>query len=342
MVYGGPAEKRAPPRIRSSTVVYNYPLASAIMARAWKDGDAAVAPQINAQGVHMYPFDPTFPIAVQFFHYRGHPRVPSNRHEYYEVLYLQSGEILWEVENRQIPMHAGDLFVIGSSLMHTILEYRGARGSAVTLTFLPSLIRSASAPSDEVDYLSPFLAQGELFQHVIPAHTGVPARVLRLMVRIHAEVASRERLGPLAARTYLKVMLLLLAKYYAQRSGGSPMLPRNERDAARLRTLLEHVDRHYAERITLAEAARIVQLSKPGFVRFFKRAVGQPFIAYLNNIRVAKAQELLSSGKSIAQVSQEVGFCDQSYFGALFRKMVRLTPREYRRQLDVNGHSAGA
>jgi two-component system response regulator YesN len=57
---------------------------------------------------------------------------------------------------------------------------------------------------------------------------------------------------------------------------------------------------------------------------------GQPLIAHVNRLRVAKAQQLLArTDKTIAMVSQEVGFCDQSYFGLIFRRLVGMTPREY-------------
>ncbi|MCC6394704.1 MAG: helix-turn-helix transcriptional regulator [Bryobacterales bacterium] len=294
-----------------------------------------MGPQINAEGLHVYPFDPLLPLDVLFFRYRGYPQYRGNRHDHFEVLYLKTGEILLEVQSRRILMRAGDLLVMGSTLMHRILEYRGARPSAIVMSFLPELIRNDS-PTEEADYLMPFLAQDESFPLVIPASTGVPARVMRLMVQIHTELAARDRLSVLTAKTCLKALLLLIAKHYPAHPGGRQIFAWKQRSLARLRPLFEYLDGHYAEPVTLEEAARIVHMSKPGFVRFFKRVTAHSFIAYLNQFRVAKAQELLvSSGKSIAEIGQEVGFCDQSYFGALFRRMVHLSPREYRLRLDA-------
>ncbi|MCC6362801.1 MAG: helix-turn-helix transcriptional regulator [Bryobacterales bacterium] len=305
------------------------------MAWEWQDRDTVVAPQINAEGLHVYPFDPLLPLDVLFFRYHGYPQCRSTRHDYFEVFYLKSGEILLEVQSRQILMRADDLLVMGSNLMHRILEYRGARCSSVMTVFLPELIRNDS-PAEAAEYLMPFLAQDESFPLVIPSETGVPARVMRLMVQIHNELAARDRLSVLAAKTCLKTLLLLIARHYPAQPGGRRIFAWKQRDLARLRPLFEYLDGHYAEPVTLVEAARIVHISKPSFVRFFKRVTGQSFIAYLNQFRVAKAQELLAaSGKSIAEIGQEVGFCDQSYFGALFRRMVHLSPKEYRVRLDA-------
>ena len=65
----------------------------------------------------------------------------------------------------------------------------------------------------------------------------------------------------------------------------------------------------------MQEAARICGMSESHFMSFFKRATGQSFMAYLNHCRIERAQALLVlSEKSVSDISQEMGFCDQSYF----------------------------
>ena len=65
--------------------------------------------------------------------------------------------------------------------------------------------------------------------------------------------------------------------------------------------------------------------------------VGQPFRAYLTSFRIAKAQHLLSTSEvPIAEISQIVGFCSQSYFGEVFRALSGMTPGAYRRRFKDN------
>lgn len=110
-----------------------------------------------------------------------------------------------------------------------------------------------------------------------------------------------------------------------------------------MRGLFEYIDRNYAEPIRLRDAARVAGTSQPNFVRLFKELTGQPFKAYLKQFRIAKAQELLSStDKPIAEISQEVGFCDQSYFGSVFHRLVRLTPRQFRQQTGRAEYASAA
>src|SRR5262249_11029324 len=72
-------------------------------------------------------------------------------------------------------------------------------------------------------------------------------------------------------------------------------------------------------------------MSESHFMSFFKRATGQSFMAYLNHCRIERAQALLvMTDKSVSDISQEMGFCDQSYFGTVFRRLVGTTPARYR------------
>jgi len=78
-------------------------------------------------------------------------------------------------------------------------------------------------------------------------------------------------------------------------------------------------------------------MSESHFMSFFKQVTGLSFMKYLNHYRVERAQTLLkNTDESMATISQEVGFCDQSYFGTVFRKILGTTPAAYRRQLAAN------
>jgi transcriptional regulator GlxA family with amidase domain len=105
----------------------------------------------------------------------------------------------------------------------------------------------------------------------------------------------------------------------------------------RLAPLLEHVEQHYPEPIRVNDAARLCAMSDCCFMHLFKEVTGQSFVAYLNRFRVAQAQSLLAStGKSIAEISLETGFCNQSYFGVIFRRITGMTPLAYRFQTAVS------
>jgi AraC-like DNA-binding protein len=129
------------------------------------------------------------------------------------------------------------------------------------------------------------------------------------------------------------MILMLLVNHYAGQRGTVETYNRKQRAIDQLRPLFDYLETHYREPISIEGAAEVMGMSKSHFMRFFKQVTGHPFVHYLNHYRIAKAQALLATIEmSVAEVSQEVGFGDQSYFGMPFRKLAQISPLQYKRQ----------
>ena len=303
------------------------------MKITWEDAHSVVAPQINAEGVHQWPFDRAFPIDVRFFVFGQRHDIRLTRHDYFELLYAFKGEVIYQIQDCTIPLRQGDLILISGTQYHRIREIRHRCMKAAVLYFLPELIRANHLAADSNEYLMPFLVQDSKFPHVVPAGTGIPMQVFNMMKRIGAELPAISNRSHLAVRTYLNMILILLMNHYAAYQGTEEVFNRRQQNLERLRSLFQFLDEHYSDPICVTDAACLVHMSKSHFMRFFVQMTGCSFISYLNRFRIAKAQELLvKTSKSIAEIAQDVGFCDQSYFGLVFRKLFSMTPREYRRR----------
>lgn len=93
----------------------------------------------------------------------------------------------------------------------------------------------------------------------------------------------------------------------------------------------EYVKDHYAEKISLEDAAAYVALSKSYLSRIFKEETGESFSAYINKVRIDKAKlMLLDNGTPLVEVASECGFEDQSYFTKVFKRLVGVSPKRYR------------
>ncbi len=297
-----------------------------------KDHFSLVEPQINAEGIHKWPFDEACPVDVLFLTGYGGQDVRMNRHGYFEVLYLCSGTAECRIQDRLLPINEGDLVVIGSTLYHRIECHSSAPATIAALFFEPDLIR-CDGSSDSAEYLTPFLLQDSEFPHIVPAESGIPRQVLDMMLRIRTELPASSTRARLAVRTYLKMLLLLLVNQYAPYAGTVEIFQRQQRALDRLRPLFRYLGDNCEEPIQVQKAARICAMSESHFMSFFKQVTGSSFMKYLNHYRVARAQSLLTnSDEPLASISQKVGFCDQSYFGIVFRKVVGTTPAIYRRR----------
>ena len=84
----------------------------------------------------------------------------------------------------------------------------------------------------------------------------------------------------------------------------------------------------------LEDMAQSLGVSPYHMIRQFKRACGLTPHQFLIQARVRKAQKLLEAGKSVIEAAYATGFCDQSHFDRCFRKIVRLTPYEYKQSVE--------
>jgi AraC-like DNA-binding protein len=92
------------------------------------------------------------------------------------------------------------------------------------------------------------------------------------------------------------------------------------------------IDERYASRLTLAELAGIAHVSPFHLVRTFKQQIGLSPHAYLNQVRIRRAKELLQRGASPAEAALSVGFYDQSHFGRHFKRTVGVSPARFAAQ----------
>ena len=99
----------------------------------------------------------------------------------------------------------------------------------------------------------------------------------------------------------------------------------------RLSTVLDYIDTHYSENITLEEAAEVACFSKFYFTRLFKQYTNQTFYDYLSAKRIRAAEQMLIiPNLPITEISMKSGFSSLSSFNRTFKRLKGCSPSEYR------------
>lgn len=105
------------------------------------------------------------------------------------------------------------------------------------------------------------------------------------------------------------------------------------RDVERMRRALTFIEQRYAERIALADIAASMSLSEGECCRLFRRMLRTSPMEYTISCRIRASLSLLAAGRlSVTEIAQRTGFSASSYFTETFRKLMAMTPSEYRRQ----------
>ncbi|MDR1540003.1 MAG: helix-turn-helix domain-containing protein [Clostridiales bacterium] len=112
------------------------------------------------------------------------------------------------------------------------------------------------------------------------------------------------------------------------------------RDMQRRQRILEYIEGHYSEPITLEQISASEYLSPGFFSRYFHKTLGSTFTQYLKTVKLGHAYtELCNTGTSITKISLNNGFANTNSFIAAFKEAYGLTPRKYRKLHEGGGKS---
>ncbi|MCI5900933.1 MAG: response regulator [Blautia sp.] len=96
--------------------------------------------------------------------------------------------------------------------------------------------------------------------------------------------------------------------------------------------ITRYLQEHLAEEVSLSVLSDEFHLSAQYISQLFKSEIGVNFLAYLTNIRMEKAKQLLmSTSLSVAEISAQSGYSDYRVFTKVFKKSEGVTPSQYRR-----------
>ena len=88
----------------------------------------------------------------------------------------------------------------------------------------------------------------------------------------------------------------------------------------RVKKILEYIEEHYGEYITIEDMARQANVSRTECFRCFQRITGQTPLEYLTFYRLGQAAyKLRNTDSSITEICISSGFSQPSYFGKKFR-----------------------
>ena len=106
----------------------------------------------------------------------------------------------------------------------------------------------------------------------------------------------------------------------------------NSNKIKRIDSAVDYIDANYNRQISLADVAKAAHLSVSRLAHLFKEQMEMTVIDYLRSVRIDHARKLLlATDESCTRISYELGYNNQSYFCHTFKKIVGMTPRQFRK-----------
>ncbi len=274
---------------------------------------------------------PLFPVAC-YYDNITEGAVEWHWHDELEILVVESGIARVAVNGQVYLAERGDGVFINAGAVHGIWREGEETCGLRIVVFHPRLVGGSVDSILWQKYLEPLLSD--------PCHTCIhfsntepweQAASEALWKAWQACVSEAEGFE-FEMREELSKFIFLLTKNrpVAEKRPSEKTL----RDGDRIKSMLQYIQEHYDEELTLAKIAQSVNLSENECLRCFRSMIGSTPIQYVKQIRIQKAAELLAStDQKISDIGAACGFQEMSYFSKIFRALKGSTPSEYRRRM---------
>jgi AraC-like DNA-binding protein len=129
-------------------------------------------------------------------------------------------------------------------------------------------------------------------------------------------------------------LLITLAQWICRHAEDPPQIRSIGSEHKSVRLARDYIQSHFQDAISLHELASASHLSPFHLIRVFQRETGLPPHTYLTQARVERARALILRGQNLASVAAETGFADQSHLTRHFKRILGITPGQYRNSIQ--------
>lgn len=293
-----------------------------------------IAAELDARGHYDVKLDEEFPMLIKLFHYTSlrHTR-GGTWHERLELFLPLDGPARFRMGEQEVALQRGDLLVVDNLKLHHVVDFPGFDTRVVVVSFMPEFVYSLGSPSHDYAFLLPFYSKLERRPHVLRARDPAAGKVQDALTRLLQCYFGREERAFFQAgcKAHLLELLYHLAVHFRRSEVLKWEFMRQQERSLRFKKLFDFIQLQPTEKLSVSDAARIVQMTAPQFMKTFKRVAGMTLVAYLNHVRLANGARLLrETDQSVAEVAAAAGFADQSYFDKRFKRAFGQTPKEFR------------
>lgn len=239
----------------------------------------------------------------------------SHTHHFTELFYIVSGKGAFILPDCEVPVKANDLVIINPNIEHT----------------------EKSNKQDSLEYIAlglegiSFSLPKEDSQIGLFTYQGDRDDILFYLKKLLLEVVNSYNDFEIVCKNIIEILVVKLRR--AKNITIKKDTPQQMNQSVALAK--HYINHNYRNPITLDILAKVGNINKYYLAHTFKQDIGISPIEYLNQVRIKEAKTLLeTTSYTIAEVALFNGFSSQSFFSQAFKREVKQTPSEYKKQIS--------
>lgn len=272
-------------------------------------------------------------VTVHYFEYEKDYSFIGETHNFWEIVYVDKGEIEIEMDNEIKHLEQGNI------AFHEPEEYHNLRANGIVAPNLIIISFICNSPAMSF-FKKKVLPLSDIERHLL-------ATIIRETIQAFSSPLEDTFLSGLSRRcdatfgseqmisNSLEQLLISLYRNFGEIRKSSTTLRRGI-DQDVLSNVLSFLQDHICEKLTLPQIADAVGISCTGLKTLFKEQIGEGVISHFSNMKTDIAKAMIREGKyNISQISAYLGFDSIHFFSRRFKQLTGMSPTEYGKSVKV-------
>lgn len=253
---------------------------------------------------------------------------PGERHDFWELVYIDKGEIEIITDNNHCVFKQGECVFYKPNEFHMGKAHQAIGPNLIVISFecdSPLMTffeqKSFRFSDHERDLLCRVVEEGN--RAFSPP---VDSPRMRQPLRREGALVGSEQL----IKNYLEILLITLIRRGSSDQTEALSTPiRATTDHALLEQAIRYLERHLAANLSLADISNAVHVSQARLKALFKEYTGLTTMQYHNKLKIDTAKDLIREGASFTEIADRLGFSSLPHFSRNFKQATDMSPTEY-------------
>ncbi len=259
-------------------------------------------------------------------------------HPEIELTWVMSGQMEYHVNNEKYILTEGEGMFGNSNTLHAGYQKDGEACTYLSVTFHPRFLYGYENSVLQTKYVDVITSNDVWHSLKLEKQIAWHQEILKLLCTIY-------ELSQAPPRDYEMEVHIILMQVWKRLYRYFSVLPEKQqkpqRYLERLRDIISYVQEHCSQDITLNDVAGHVNICKSECCRFFKKHMGMTLFEYIMFLRIQKSLSFLRDGESVTKAALMAGFSSPAYYGQIFKRYMKCTPREFQSGKGTGNFQSG-
>lgn len=278
-----------------------------------------------------------FPVRISLEHIQSYEQDSFlwHWHPEIELTWIISGSIQYQVNDTTHILCEGDGLFCNSSTLHSGCRKDDDECTYLSLTFHPRFLygyESSILHTKYIEYITTNDDWSSLkFTSQVPWQNDIIQRIRNIYD------LSLDRPEDYELQVHI-LLMEIWQRIYRHLSSLPKIKHHPQKHLQRLRKIISFIQDNYNQELSLDDISDHVNICKSECCRFFKKYMNMTIFEYILFLKIQNSLPYLKDGESVTKTAELVGFSSPAYYGQIFKRYMKCTPKAYSIQVDQENH----